>query len=334
MNQTLTLQAPQPGKERQVLEWKHLRGPDFEKIDRDKTIVCVTLSPMEVHGPHLPVLTDYLEAEALTTRTMELVHDIHPEITVIRLPPMYIASDVVPQPGSINFRSSTIVRVLCDLGRSLSKQGFRHIWVSSFHGGPRHFVPIDLACHKTNKKYGTQMICVFSLLIKRLTQGATDLSDILGHLDGITREDLQGDSHGGAVETAMMLHLLGDQVDPKYKELEQLTVAIKQEKKGLVSHTKSTKPSLSTLLLGFREKLKYYEEESYAGHPAVATPELGKQILETLSKHSAEALSLVWQGKIKSHECYSPLWPVRWVFTVRWISWLFEKINGYRTQVW
>ncbi len=334
MNQALTLHAPQPDAKRQVLEWKHLRGPDFEKLDRNKTVVCVSVSPLEVHGPHLPMNTDYFEAEGLTTRTLEMLHDDYPDLTFLRLPPLYIASDVLPHPGSVMFRSSTIINVLTDLGRSLAKQGFVHIWVSSFHGGPRHFVPIDVACHKTNKRFGTKMICIFSLLIKRLTQGATDLSDILSHLDGVSRSDLEGDSHAGVIETAMMLHLLGDQVDPNYKELEQVTVAIKREREGRGSNTKGTKPSLGTLLKGFREKLKYYEEETYAGHPAVATPELGRQILETLSSHSAEALCEVLDGKLQPHECYSPLWPVRWVFTNRWMSWLFEKLNGYRSQVW
>lgn len=327
-SQTMVASSPR------IREWQFLRGPDFETIDRENTVVCVTCSPLEVHGPHLPMITDNWEAEKLTERCIELFHPLHPHVEFLRLPPLYVAADVVPHPGSIMFRSSTITRVLEDLGRSLAKQGFKHIWVNSFHGGPRHFVPIEVACHRTNRKYGTRMISVFSLLIKRLTRGATDLSDVLGHLEGIKREELLGDSHGGAVETAMMLYLLEEHVDPNYKDLDQITVERKRAQHGQTSLVADTKPTLGKLVFGFREKLKYYETETYAGKPSVATPELGKRILDTLAQHGADALGDVWTGKIPLKDCHSPLWPVRWLFTSTWLSWLMEKLVGYRSKVW
>lgn len=317
-----------------IRDWQFLRGPDFAHIDRERTVVCVTCSPLEVHGPHLPVITDTWEAEKLNERCIELFHPLHPEVEFLRLPPLYVAADVLPHPGSVMFRSSTITRVLEDLGRSLAKQGFKHIWVCNFHGGPRHFVSIEVACHRTNRKYNTRMVSVFSLLIKRLTRGGTDLSDVLGHLEGIQRKDLEGDSHAGAVETAMMLHLLGEHVDPGYKDLEQVTVELKRAREGKGSLVADTKPTLGKLVFGFREKLKFYETETYSGKPSIATPLLGKQILDTLASHGAEALSELWTGKLALRDCHSPLWPVRWIFTSSWLGWLIEKLVGYRSKVW
>jgi creatinine amidohydrolase/Fe(II)-dependent formamide hydrolase-like protein len=71
-----------------VRDWQYLTGHDFQKIDPRKTVVTVTCSPLEVHGPHLPVVADNFEAEALTTRIIELLGERHPEILFLRLPPM------------------------------------------------------------------------------------------------------------------------------------------------------------------------------------------------------------------------------------------------------
>ena len=166
-----------------VREWQYLTGRDFAEMDRARTVALVSCSPLEVHGPHLPVITDNWEAEGLALRAIEKLSARFDDLEFVHLPPIYVAADVVPQPGSVMFRPTTILRVLEDLGRSLAKQGFRHIWVSSFHGGPRHFVPIELAAHRTNERYGTKMVSVFSLMIARLTNGGSDLKNVLGQLD-------------------------------------------------------------------------------------------------------------------------------------------------------
>ncbi len=195
-----------------IREWKYLTGTDFQQMDRAKTVVLVTCSPLEVHGPHLPVITDNLEAQKIAERAVELLHPQFPDRQFVHMPQLFVASDVLPHPGSVNFRSSTIVNVLEDLGRSLAAQGFVDIWVTSFHGGPRHFVPIEVAAHNVNKRYGTRMVSVFSLMLSRLTGGSSDLANFFAGVPGIRKEDLLGDHHGGAVETSLMLHLLGDRV--------------------------------------------------------------------------------------------------------------------------
>jgi creatinine amidohydrolase len=267
-------------------------------------------------------------------RAVELLKESHEDWSFVRLPPLYVAADVVPQTGSVAFRTSTLISVLSDLGRSLAKQGFKHIWVSNFHGGPRHFTSIEVACHRTNKRYGTRMVSVFGLMLNRLTGGNTDLSDILGGLDGLRPEDLEGDTHGGLVETSLMLHLLGEHVDPGYKDLAKMTVAIKESQTGRSGGQLEGRPSLFQLLRSFRSKLKYYEEESYSGSPAIATPELGQQILDVLAGLASDALADLLAGKISVRDCHSPLWRVRWLFTFRPVSWMFERLVGHQSQVW
>jgi len=314
-------------------EWKYMTGAEIAEVDRDRAVVMVTCSPLEVHGPHLPTITDTLEAEALGVRTMELLKERHPEMELLRLPPIYTAADVLPHPGSIAFRSSSVRRVMTDLGRSLAKQGFRNIWVGNFHGGPRHFVPIEAAAHTVNRRYGGRMVSMFSLLIARLTQGSSDLSDVLADAIGLAPEELHGDSHGGAVETSMMLHLIGEHVSPAYASLARRTVNVRLRELGKRPLPDGSDPGLRELMRGFREKLTYYFHETYSGAPALATPERGERIIDVLAGHTADALSEVYTGALSPDDCHSPLWPVRHVFLSEPLSWVFERLMGYESRV-
>ncbi|MEL6178366.1 MAG: creatininase family protein [Myxococcota bacterium] len=316
-----------------IRDWANLTGTDFAEMDRGRTIAMVSCSPLEVHGPHLPLQTDYREAEAISERTAERLAERFPDIAFVRLPPIYVATDVVPQPGSVMFRTSTLIRVLEDLGRSLAAQGFQHIWVNNFHGGPRHFVSIETACDRVSRRYGVTMISVFSLLLNRLTGGQSDLSKVFADVEGLDTRLLKGDTHAGAVETSLMLHILGRHVRPDYNTLERITVDLKLQRRGVALPPSDRRPTLVELLRSFPHKLKYFEEESYAGAPAIATPEIGAQMLNILAGLASDTLADVWLGRIPHTACHSPLWPLRWVFTNEAISHLFERWADYKTQV-
>lgn len=316
------------------LEWQHLCGADIDAVPRERAVVLVTVSPLEVHGPHLPTICDNLEAEALARRAAEKLHDAHPELIFLHLPPIYVAADVLPHVGSLAFRPSTIIRVLEDLGRTLCKQGFRRIWVSSFHGGPRHFVPIEIACDRVNRRWGGEMISTFGLLLNRLTGGSTSLDAILGGVEGVDPADLRGDAHGGAVETSLLLHLIGERVKDGWQSLPQRTVDIVLRERGVAPiEAAGKRPSLVGLFRGFRHKIKYFEEETYAGKPSVASADKGAAFLDILGGHAAEALAEVVRGERRPDACFSPLWKVRWLFANEPLGRAFERVVGYRNRI-
>jgi len=315
-------------------EWKDLAGPDIDALPRDRTIVLVSVSPLEVHGPHLPVLCDNIEAEGLSHRTAEVLLERRPDLVFVHLPPLYVAADVLPHVGSVMYRSSTVRRVVEDLGRSLVKQGFKRIWVSNFHGGPRHFVPIEQACDRVNRKYGGAMVSTFGLLLNKLTGGSTSLDAVLGPSAGFDPRLLVGDSHGGAVETSMLLHLVGDRVKPGFASLPRRTVDLKlQEQQRPPIETPGKRPSLAQLVRGFKHKLKYYEDETYSGSPSVASAEAGAKFVDILGTHAADALEEVLDGKRRTDQCYSPLWKARWVFSAEWLTRGFELAVSYKQRV-
>lgn len=310
---------------RAMLEWAQLRGPQIAALDRARTAVFVTCSPLEVHGPHLPVEADLRESEGLLARTAELLGERIPELTSVRLPPVWMAADVLPFPGSIKFRPATVRLVLRELGESLARQGFRHVWVGNFHGGPRHILAIEQACDDVVKKTGIGMISVFSALIRKLTGGSSDLATRLDGVGGVTKEALKGDSHGGLVETAMLLHLVGPHVDPGYRTLPPRSMELDLAERGLRPMQKGEKPTVLELLRALPLKARYFERETYAGAPAAATPELGRAILDELAGDAAELLAARFAGTLSIADCHSPLWPMRRVMMSERFGDLFDR---------
>ena len=299
-----------------LLRWETLTKARFDEIDRERAVVLVTCSPLEVHGPHLPLGADALEGEGLVERTLRFLPDRHRDRTFLKLPFVYAACDPVPQPGSISFRPGTIVRVLEDLGRSLAAQGFRHVLVSNFHGSPRHFLAVETACDRVSRRCGIRMVCVFSMMVSRLNGGGSELGGVLGHLPGVTPEDFAGDTHGGLVETSQLLALHPEWVDPAHTELPRRTVDLWLEERGEArpATERGKLAAFGEMLASFRAGIRFFSEETYSGAPAGASAELGEQILDILAGKSADAVAQLLDGSLPEAEWHSPLWKLRHVF--------------------
>jgi len=318
-----------------ILRWESLTKRQFDTIDRERAVVLLTCSPMEVHGPHLPLGADALEGEGLTERMLRFLPDRHRDRTFLKLPIIYAATDTVPQPGSLYFQPSTTVTVLADLGRTLAAQGFRHVVIGNFHGGPRHFLAIEKACRKVQRRHGLAMISLFSLLISRLTNGTSNLDDVLGAVPGVDKRDLAGDTHGGLVETSQLLALHGDWVDPDYKSLPRQTVDTWLEARG------ERRPSVGRgdprrffeMLRSFRAGLAFFGEATYSGAPGKASAELGERFLDLLGGKAAEAVSQLLDGEIGPEDCHSPIWKLRFLFLNPLAIRLSNRLLGFRNPI-
>lgn len=312
------------------LRWETLTKKQFDAIDRENAVVFVTCSPMEVHGPHLPLGADCLEGEGLAERTLRFLPDRHQQRTFLKLPFVYAACDGVPQPGTIAFRPSTTIRVIEDLGKSLAVQGFKNVMVSNFHGSPRHFLAIETACERISRRHGVRMVSLFSLMLSRLNGGGAELGAVLGHIPGIVKSDLEGDTHGGLVETSQLLALHPEWVDPDYKSLPRRTVDIWLAETGraLPPGERGKPASIPAMVRGFKAGIHYFTGDTYAGAPAGGSAEIGEQILDTLAGRAAEAVTEILDGALPRESWHSPFWKLRHVFvnpvSVRFFNWVMS----------
>lgn len=299
-----------------LLRWETLTKRKFDQLDRSQCVVLVTCSPLEVHGPHLPFGADLFEGQGLGIRSIQHLPEPHRSRTFLQLPFIYAATDTLPQPGSIFFRPSTTIAVLTDLGRSLAAQGFRDIFVSNFHGSPRHFLAIEKACAKVSRERDIRMVPLFSIMLSRLTGGGSELYEVLGSLGGVEPDDFRGDTHGGLVETSQLLALHPEWIERDYESLPRRTIDMWMAEKGQAPpELERGKPAgILQMLRTFRAGLEFFREESYAGMPGKASAKLGEEILDTLGARSAEAMVEILEGRLPPEQWHSPLWPQRFWF--------------------
>ena len=291
------------------VRWETLTKRQFDAIDRAQAVVVVTCSPMEVHGPHLPLGADCLEGAGLAERALAFLPERHRGRSFLRLPFVWAACDAVPQPGTVSFRPSTTIAFLRDMGESLARQGFQNVLVSNFHGSPRHFLAIETACHRVSRARGIRMVSIFSLMLTRLGVRGSELGDVLGHLEGVVKADLTGDTHAGFVETSQLLALHPEWVDPEYKSLPRRTAEIWLGERG--------RAPAGGVLGGLRTGIEYFREETYSGAPAGASAEVGERILDTLAGRAAEAVAELLDGTLPAEKWHSPFWRLRHLFVNR-----------------
>jgi creatinine amidohydrolase len=299
-----------------ILRWETLSKNQFDAIDRERAVVMLTCSPLEVHGPHLPLGTDAFEGDGLAERALRFLPERHHDRSFLALPFIYVAADPVPQPGSIGFRPSTLISVIEDLGRSLASQGFRNVLVSNFHGSPRHFLAIETGCDRVAKATGIRMLCLFSAMLTRLGVEGSELGHVLGHIDGVRATDFDADTHAGLVETSQLLALHPEWVDPSYKSLPKRSTAIWAAENG-ITHAKargSGPTAIPAMVAQFKNTLKFFAEETYSGSPAAASAELGESFLDVLAESSAKAITELLDGRLPEAQWHSPIWKLRQLF--------------------
>ena len=141
-----------------VLEYVELRLPEISQLDREKTVFLISVSPIEVHGPHLPVGTDVFVADELLNRYVLKLGENHPELTFVKLPPLYAGSDALPVPGSLSVPAVYLEGILIAYGDGLAKQGFRYLFVADNHGGPRHQMAIEASARRLWREHNFYLI--------------------------------------------------------------------------------------------------------------------------------------------------------------------------------
>jgi hypothetical protein len=172
-------------------------------------------------------------------------------------------------------------------------------------------------------------------MVRRLTEGTSNLDDVLGDLPGLDPADLEGDTHAGIIETSQLLHLHADRVDPCFKDLPRSTVDSWARSRGEKpsSAGRGDPRRLLQMLRSYRMVLHYFDVETYSGAPAGASAELGGLILDRLAEHAAGLCAELLDGQIGPDECHSPLWRIRFLFLNPLLTRLTNRLFGFRNAI-
>jgi creatinine amidohydrolase len=229
-----------------------LTWPEVRALPAAQTVAILPTGAIEAHGPHLPLGTDLIIADAMARAGAERLsaRGLH----VLCLPPLALA----PAPfaaefaGTVDTPAEATTMQVTGVARSLGAHGIRVVAIANAHHDPTHVQALRRAVSEVAaRSYGT---LVFPDLTKRRWA------------DQLTAEFKSGACHAGRYEGSIVLAERPDLV--RHEVMAALAAnprsIINAMRRGDVTFTQAG------------------GAEGYFGAPAEATAEEGRQVIEVL----------------------------------------------------
>ena len=235
------------------MTWEEVRD-----ADRSQAVAILPTGAVEAHGPHMPIGTDVVIAEAMARECADrLSANGH---TAFILPPLWYSAAHFAHtfPGTVGVDPKTVSDLIRQIATSLSKQEVTTLAIANAHLDPAHIGSLrDVAA---DPPAGTRV--VFLDLTRRRVA------------EQLTEEFLTGACHAGRFEGSVVL--------AETPELFRNEIA-----QGLA-------PNPSSLSTAIGDGAATFEEaggpRAYFGWPAEATAEEGRTTVQTLGRLLADAV--------------------------------------------
>jgi creatinine amidohydrolase len=170
-------------------DWTAIHWPDIAGAEPARWIAVLPLAATEQHGPHLPLGTDIMIAEAYLARVGELLPGTIPA-TFLPIQPVGISTEHIDYPGTLTLPTDLALRTWMALGESVARAGIKKLVMVTSHGG--NSPAMGLVAQDLRARHG----------LFAVTTGWSRF----GAPEGLfPAEELRHGIHGGAVETSIML---------------------------------------------------------------------------------------------------------------------------------
>jgi creatinine amidohydrolase len=243
------------------MQWMELTSDKMPQAVKDASGVCLLpMGCLERHGPHLPLGTDQITADAMA-RAAAL---IEPAIVF----PGYYLSQIAEArhcPGAFSLPNELVLQVLKATLDEIGRNGFTKIIIVNCHGGN---------------------IGLLDFLMFTLLQGERQFV-VYKHPGGLNEEDARRwaqmqpaqESHAGEAETSLMMHM-----QPQSVDMASLVGPEDWSPRGKQKH-----------LGGARNPMWWYADypTHLGGDPTNASAEKGAFLLEAMARHLAEFIKIV-----------------------------------------
>jgi len=124
---------------------EELSTTSLDALDRARTMVILTVSPLEEHGPHLPLGVDAFTARHFATEIAGRLVATRTGWHVVLAPTLHLGSFTFDGPGTVTVRQRVVRDAVVDYGLSLARAGFRFMLVANGHAGPTHLAALEEA---------------------------------------------------------------------------------------------------------------------------------------------------------------------------------------------
>ena len=117
------------------VEWRKLRADELRDAAKQDAMVILPLGAIEQHGPHLPVETDTLIADAIALGTARKLAERGERALVLPVVWTGLSESHMLFGGTITLGLPAFQAAVEDICRSLQRHGFKRIVLSNWHGG-------------------------------------------------------------------------------------------------------------------------------------------------------------------------------------------------------
>jgi creatinine amidohydrolase len=133
---------------------------EVENLNKDKTIIFLPIGPVEEHGPHLPLGTDFFAARDIAELAAHYVTQQDNTVHTVVAPviPVGCSRSTADFPGTISVRGTTLARLLVDICTSLVRYGFRYMVIANHHLEPIHLKAILTAIQEVSSHHDASII--------------------------------------------------------------------------------------------------------------------------------------------------------------------------------
>ena len=280
---------------------EEMSTPALDALDRSRTVVVLTLSPLETHGPHLPVGVDAFTARHFAETIARRLVSARPLWSVVLAPTLHLGSFTFETVGTVPVRQRVVRDALVDYGEAFARAGFRYILVANGHGGPGHLAALEEAAAIVSRRHRVTMTSFTGHLAWEFMRGRylPRIETALGRaLSAEERQAFSEDAHGGWWETSLMLLLRPDLVDEGYRSLPP----------ARYSWSRRVVPNYAVKDGG----------QGYVGHPALADRKFAEATTEVLMSEAMVIVEGLLDGTLSPSDRRSPFFQVPFFRTNFW----------------
>lgn len=231
----------------------------FKKLAEITDLAVLPVSPMEAHGPHLPLSSDVLTACQMAEDTARKLQAIGIEC-LIASPINYCLADAASCfPGTITIRSETLTAIVEDVCTSLARQGFKKMLLISGHAEGTSIDAIIQGAENVKQKYPD-----FKFRFSEFFAKGLPLT-----FDKCKGAHPEWDIHAGEIETSQIMY-----IHPEWVDMDVLKTL---EPNHAAEHF------FEKLEAGVDNFIDLGAPNTYFGDPAASTAETGRIIFDIVS---------------------------------------------------
>lgn len=255
-------------------DWTEIHWPAVSGPAPARWIAVLPLAATEQHGPHLPLGTDVMIAQAYLARVRELLPAAIPA-TFLPVQPVGISTEHIDYTGTLTLPTQLALKSWMALGESVARAGVRKLVMVTSHGG--NSAAMTLVAQDLRAQHG----------LLAVTTGWSRLSAPEGLFSA---EELRHGIHGGAVETSIMLARYPQHVSKdKIADFRSAGIAMEKEYRWLSAHRPAP----------FAWQAQDLHPSGAVGDATLASAEKGERLLDHGARAFCELLTEVDNFDVK-----------------------------------